>query len=407
MGGGSSKTWRWSWNGGTSELGVNGVYSTPDGNSTDSWQPYWLAQYGILGGTAPSPLTTRDLSTRKFGAVPGTGNDIATKRATYLAPFIYTNIIPNNANNYISIAPVGGVSATGATATISANLYPALLTQKIALSYPYTNTLVKETPVKGVKYVQMRSTGPFTLSQLVIINDMGMNVAAGRAVWTTTSTTATPTLSTFGVDGQYIANSTNTYSLVVDLGTSYNISTISIYGYNNTTQTIIINMYNNSAVAVDLSAIPAPTMMPSAITILAQSVSNKSITLGATTTPVNLVSIYLSGTYHTSCQPQNQTIGTIGRYVSCSLTGKNTIITDTAGQILYTGAPNGNQIDLGEEHNIASIYVSGSGLDAATMSVQDALQAQTSSTYTLSGTTQSITLGTIAYPKSYALITLV
>jgi len=244
-------------------------------------------------------------------------------------------------------------------------------------TYYWSQIGVKNMNETSVQYIYFSATSQFTLNQLVIIDKRGINVAAGKPVIITNSASTNLT------NGNYYAQN-QIQTFILDLGAPYDISTISMYNVQSSAS-ISLYLYNSSRV------LQTPVQSRDTAGILSQ--GNDRYTIQSPT--ASLYSIYCNATYHDSSRPQHSGIGTIARYILPSPTGRNVCITDTAGQILWNAIAN-SEIDLGEEHNIASIYVNGT---TTSITLRDTYRA--SKAVPTPSSTAAITIGTTTFTPTY------
>ena len=258
------------------------------------------------------------------------------------------NYISTN-NSWVQINQTP-VQSTNTNPSISSDLFPQLLSQSIATSFPDQQTSVITTGLTSVQYISFSFTSSITLNQIAVIDKRGINVAAGKPLVLISNSSVNTDLT----NGNYYTESP-IQSFVLDLGAAYDVSTISMYDFLSTTA-ITLHVYKSDKTWHTLVANVAAN----------QSLINKSTdryTIGVPSTKIPLYSIYFNNPIHDSCKPQHAGVGTILRYITMSEMNIRVCVTDTAGQILWNNTIN-DELDLGEEHNIASIYV---GNTAATI----------------------------------------
>jgi sugar lactone lactonase YvrE len=399
----------------------------------EGWMPFYVGMYkhfNIVNIAEPFPVKTTQLSQAYFDLIPP--EDITTswqdKYYAYVMTKIHKNYVPNDGTNYIQIDIPPPDQTNIVLQSVSATLYPDLLAQQIPVTYPVRNVPTKETTLTGVQYIIFNSTQQFTLNQLVVINHMGINVAVGKAVWITLNSQTQKQGSQFigqlanfetgtpnGVNCKY--NTTipgNCITYTIDLGDAYNISAISLYNFY-CISPVDIYMYNSSAALIALNTLP---ISQNALAPYTPNTNGKiSIQVAASENPT-ICSISFSSTSFTCCQPQGPTIGRIARYITISVNQPYVVITDTAGHIIYNDQATG-RIDLGEEHNIASILVqlgTQATLQGVVVTMQDAwektiytspAQNSTNANVILNSPSGEVLSTYQAYTKAHALLTFV
>ena len=260
-----------------------------------------------------------------------------------LVKYISTN------NSWIQINRIP-VPSTNTNPSISSDLFPQLLSQSIATSFPDQQTSIITTGLTSVQYISFSFTSQIKLNQIIVIDKRGINVAAGKPLVLISNSSVNTDLT----NGNYYT-STDIQSFVLDLGASYDVSTISMYDFLSTTA-ITLHIYKSDRTWHALTPILTDNQS------LIQKGTDRYI-IGIPSTKIPLYSIYFNNPIHDSCKPQHAGVGTIIRYITMSEMNIRVCVTDTAGQILWND-PINDELDLGEEHNIASIYV---GNTAATI----------------------------------------
>lgn len=260
-----------------------------------------------------------------------------------LVKYISTN------NSWIQINQIP-VPSTNTNPSISSDLFPQLLSQSIATSFPDQQTSIITTGLTSVQYISFSFTSQIKLNQIIVIDKRGINVAAGKPLVLISNSSVNTDLT----NGNYYT-STDIQSFVLDLGASYDVSTISMYDFLSTTA-ITLHIYKSDRTWHALTPILTDNQS------LIQKGTDRYI-IGIPSTKIPLYSIYFNNPIHDSCKPQHAGVGTILRYITMSEMNIRVCVTDTAGQILWNNTIN-DELDLGEEHNIASIYV---GNTAATI----------------------------------------
>jgi hypothetical protein len=304
--------------------------------------------------------------------------NLTTARDEVLNPlkkYISTN------NSWVQIA-APPVLATNTNPAISSDLFPQLLSQSISTSFPDKQTSIITTALISVQYIYFSSgTSPFNLNQIAVIDKRGINVAAGKPAVVTT------TLPVNITNGKYYTQ-ISVQTFVLDLGAAYDISTISMYGFSSTTE-VTLNIYK-----ADKTWHGIPSNITDNQSLIQIGVNSYTIRVPSTTIP--LYSIYFNMPFHDSCKPQHADVGTIVRYITMDVFGIKVCVTDTAGQILWDDIANG-EFDLGEEHNIASIYVG----DTTTSIISLKNAYRTAVPIPTPSSTAAVTIGTTTFTPTY------
>ena len=286
-------------------------------------------------------------------------------------------------NSWVQINRIP-TQSTNTNPSISSDLFPQLLSQSISTSFPDQQTSVITTGLTSVQYISFSFTSQIKLNQIAVIDKRGINVAAGKPLVLTGSVNTNLT------NGNYYTQ-LPILSFVLDLGAAYDISTISIYNFESTTE-ITLHIYKSDRTWHTLVTYAADNQ-----SLIIKGTA--SYTIRVPETPITIYSIYFNNSFHDSCKPQHAGVGAIIRYITMSLMNIRVCVTDTAGQILWNDIINNenNELDLGEEHNIASIYV---GNTAATIvalknTYRAAMPIPTPSS------TAAFTIGTSTYTPTY------
>lgn len=307
-------------------------------------------------------------------------DNLTTKRDIVLEPFKKYITIQNSSFRYTTKP----TDSTQISLSIKSDIYSFLLSQKIATSFPYETQQLISTGLTSVQYLYFSTeTSSCSMSELVVIDKRGINVAAGKPI----ILTSTQTINSVFTNGKYDINTST--SFVLDLGAPYDISTISMYMLKVNLE-IRLYVYKSNRNLHTISIFKADNPSKNM-----EGTSDNYYKIQQATQSIPLYSIYFNNPYHDSCKPQHSGIGTIARYILPNPPGKKVCVTDTIGQILYNDTAN-DKIDLQEEHNIASIYVEGIG---TTITLQDTYGVAKS--IPIPSPTGSVTIGPVTFTPTY------
>ena len=307
-------------------------------------------------------------------------DNLTTKRDIVLEPFKKYITIQNSSFRYTTKP----TDSTQTSVLIKSDIYSFLLSQKIATSFPYETQQIISTGLTSVQYLYFSTeTSSCSMSELVVIDKRGINVAAGKPI----ILTSTQTINSVFTNGKYDINTST--SFVLDLGAPYDISTISMYMLKvNVELRLYVYKSNRNLHTISIFKADNPSKNM-------EGTSDNYYKIQQATQSIPLYSIYFNNPYHDSCKPQHSGIGTIARYILPNPPGKKVCVTDTIGQILYNDIAN-DKIDLQEEHNIASIYVEGIG---TTITLQDTYGVAKS--IPIPSPTGSVTIGPVTGPVTF------